>query len=255
MNGLRETARVDFLGLPLLRLTTKEFIDSLVRVAAAPMSDAPVFVTYINAWCTVLAQKDEDYRQLLKRADGVYADGQAIVWASELLRSPVPERVNAADFIVEFCSRAAEAGVSLFLLGSQPAVAESASTHWKTHVPGVHIAGSEAGYFSDGGEAALVRIGDTRPDVLLVGLGVPLQEKWVAANLHRIPCKVVWCIGAMFEYHGKARARAPVWMRRAGLEWLFRLMLEPKRLGRRYLLGNLQFIYLVMRARLFRLSL
>lgn len=245
MANLADFQRIDLLGVPLLRITTAEFIDSVVGEASGTSTAPPLLLTYINAWCAVLAQRNPEYMRLLHKADGVYADGQAIVSASGWLGNPVPERVNAADFIVDFCRRAASANASLYLVGSADGVAAEAARQWEQKVPGLKILGAESGYFTDGGESALTRITQANPDILLVGLGVPLQEQWVTANLSRLSAKVVWCVGAMFEYHGKARARAPVWMRRAGLEWLFRLMLEPRRLARRYLIGNLEFLYYV----------
>lgn len=250
MASLADFQRVDMLGVPLLRITTSQFIETTVHAAAATDNAPPLFITYINAWCVVLAQRNVGYMQLLHKADGVYADGQAIVWASQSLGRPVPERVNAADFIIDFCRHAAAANLSLYLVGSADGIASRAAKQWQAQVPGLSILGADSGYFPDGGEWASSRIADASPDILLVGLGVPLQEQWVIANQPRLHAKVIWCVGAMFEYHGKARARAPVWMRRAGLEWLFRLILEPRRLARRYLLGNLEFLYYVARARL-----
>ena len=239
-NPLSALPRVQFLQVPLVSVTTDGFIDALIAAAKAHVTK-PIFITYLNAWCTVVAQKNAGYRTLLQKADAVYADGQAIVWASRVLSKPVPERVNAADFIVQFCEQAAAGSLTIYLLGSAPGVAKAAAEEWQRQVPALKVVGTHDGYFADGGEALIQQINDARPDVLLLGLGVPLQEQWAAANLHRLHTKVVWCIGAMFEYHGKARARAPLWVRRAGLEWLFRLLLEPRRLARRYLFGTSSF--------------
>jgi N-acetylglucosaminyldiphosphoundecaprenol N-acetyl-beta-D-mannosaminyltransferase len=245
-------AAVDFLGVPLMRTTTAQFIELLIAGSRHKIAGRPRFFTYINAWCAVIAQRNAAYRELLQQADGVYADGQAIVWASRSLGRPVPERVNAADFIVQFCRRAADEELSLYLVGSAENIAPAAAREWQRQVPALTILGAESGYFKDAGEDVIARINAAAPDILLVGLGVPLQEQWVASHLARLNTRVVWCVGAMFEYHGKARARAPQWMRRAGLEWFFRLLLEPRRLGRRYLLGNLEFLYYVARAKMRR---
>jgi N-acetylglucosaminyldiphosphoundecaprenol N-acetyl-beta-D-mannosaminyltransferase len=239
----------DFMGVPLVRCSTGEFIGALVGAAAASDRTAPLFVTYLNAWCTDIAARDAAYSAILHSADAVYADGQAVVWASRFLGDALPERVNAADFIADFCRAAGRAGLRLYLVGSEEGVAASAAKALQAQAPGLAIAGAEHGHFDDGGEAAVARIAAAAPDLLIVGMGVPLQEKWAWANRARLNTRAIWCVGAMFEYHGGVRARAPVWVRKAGLEWLFRLALEPRRLWRRYIVGNARFLGRVMRAK------
>jgi len=241
----RVSAKQEVFGVPLLPLTTHEFMQWMM--ALSEPGDSPKFVTYLNAWCSNVAMRDPEYMQLLQRADGVYADGQAVVWASRLLGRPVPERVNAGDFIVEFCREAQLAGKSMFLLGSAPGVASAAAERFRREVPGLDIRGAESGYFTDGGDRVIGQIHETAPDFLLVGMGVPLQEKWLAQNMEQFNIRVGWCVGALFEYYGEARARAPKWMVKAGLEWAFRLALEPRRLWKRYLVGNAVFLYRVAR--------
>jgi N-acetylglucosaminyldiphosphoundecaprenol N-acetyl-beta-D-mannosaminyltransferase len=238
----------DFMGVPVVRCTTAQFISGFTDTIAAGDMKHPLLVTYLNAWCSNLAASDPEYTAILRDADAVYADGQAIVWASALLGQAVPERVNAADFIVDFCRTAADKGISIYLLGSAEGVAECAGAKLKQSVPGLKMLGTASGYFAGTEETVIARIAAAAPDLLLVGMGVPMQEKWVKSHLGRLNVRAVWCVGAMFEYYGDARARAPVWIRRAGLEWLFRLVLEPRRLWRRYLVGNVVFIARVIRA-------
>ena len=242
LGGLPAT---DFLGVPMLRCTTAEFMSALTERAKLGDPADPAFVTYLNAWCFLVAGGDPDYASILRAGDGVYADGQAVVWASRWCASGgvLPERVNAADFIPDFLRGAVARGLRIRLLGSESGVAARAAERFRAEVPGLLITGADDGYFTDGGEEAVVaRIAADAPDLLLVGMGVPLQEKWAWTNRARLNCRAVWCVGAMFEYYGGARARAPVWTRKAGLEWLFRLFLEPRRLWRRYLLGNARFV-------------
>lgn len=243
--------KVDFLGVPLAAVSTDEFLElflaETLRRRAQPAL-LPYFVTYLNAACSNLAQVDADYRQILRRADLVYADGQAIVWASRWLRQPVPERVNAADFFVEFCRRCAQAGLSLYFLGSQPGVAARAAQHLIESIPALTVLGTESGYFSPDDREILQRIQRAAPDILIVGMGVPRQEQWVVRHLPQLGVASVWCVGALFEYYAGFRPRAPKWMRRAGLEWLFRLALEPRRLWRRYVIGNVVFLARIAKA-------
>ncbi len=247
-------AQLDFLGVPLLRCDTAAFIEWLLaRAATRSETSLPIFVTYLNAWCFLVASEDPDYAVILRSADGVYADGQAIVWASRRLEpeAPLPERVNAADFIIDLLKDAQAQGLSVALLGSEPGVAARAGERFAAAVPGLRLVGCYDGYFShEGGESAVVeQLAKDQPDLLLVGMGVPLQETWAWEHRAQLPVGAIWCVGALFEYFGEARTRAPVWMRKAGLEWLFRLVLEPRRLWRRYLAGNARFIWRVLRRR------
>jgi N-acetylglucosaminyldiphosphoundecaprenol N-acetyl-beta-D-mannosaminyltransferase len=238
---------VDFLGIRLARVTTREFAETLIAWAKAHRRAR---VTYINAMCVNQAADDADYRRCLQSADLVYADGQSVVWAARRFGSPVPERVNAGDFFVEFCRRCAAENLSLFLLGSSAGRAEAAAGRLLGEAPGLSIVGTHHGYLTpENTPHAVAAINAVRPNLLIVGMGVPLQERWLWRHWEEIDVPVAWCVGALFDYLAGAFPRAPVWMRRAGLEWLFRLALEPRRLGRRYLIGNPRFVWRVLRRR------
>lgn len=245
--------RVDVLGVPVARLSTAEFVQTMLTEAQARRGGVqpPALVTYLNAACSNIASADAGYAEILRGADCVYADGQAIVWASRWLAgrgAGLPERVNAGDFIVEFCRAAAERGISIALIGGRPGVASAAAERWNSTVPDLNVAGTWDGFFQNDTElrTAIESIEAATPDIILVGMGVPLQEKWAVEHLVGVKCGAIWCVGALFEYFGEGRRRAPVWMRRAGLEWAFRLMLEPGRLWKRYLVGNVRFVARVL---------
>jgi N-acetylglucosaminyldiphosphoundecaprenol N-acetyl-beta-D-mannosaminyltransferase len=239
----------DVLGVPVVACTTSEFIQTVIPAARRADRDNPLFITYLNAWCSEVASRDAEYADILRHSDAVYADGQVIVWAAKYLGGTLPERVNAADFILDFCRAAVDARARLYLLGSAPGVAAEAAETFRKAAPGLDIAAAEPGYLREDDEAVVARIRAAAPDLLIVGRGVPLQEKWAWALRSKFGCGAVWCVGAMFEYHAGARARAPRWVRRCGLEWLFRLVLEPRRLWRRYLVGNARFLWRLARAR------
>jgi len=207
-------------------------------------------VAYLNAHNVNVVFEDPEYAAILRKAALVYADGMSVVWGWRLLGQTLPCRVNAADFILDFCRRAADEGVSLYLLGSAPSVAERAAERWKASAPGLRIAGTRSGYFGPEDEEAVAEeIRRAAPAILLVGMGVPRQEKWAARWKERLNVPLIWCVGALFEYWGAGRWRAPVWMRRCGLEWAWRLALEPRRLWRRYLIGNARFLRNLWRLR------
>lgn len=234
------------LGVPVCSLAEEDFIAAVT--APQPAGDRPAFITYLNAACSNLAADDPEYRSILEQADCVYADGQAIVWAGSVLGQPLPARVNAGDFIIEFCKACAEAGLSLALIGGRPGVAAAAAQAWKTRVPGLQIVITQDGFFGERYEDVVTDIVSAQPDILLVGMGAPRQEKWAWHHRHQLGRRATWCVGALFEYYGEGRARAPIWMRRAGFEWMFRLGLEPRRLWKRYLVGNCRFVWRTLTA-------
>lgn len=236
------------LGIQIQKITAREFVESVLRMAK---DTRRVFVTYVNAACIDRYFHDAEYARLIDKADLVYADGQAVVWASRFLHQALPERVNAGDFFEEFCRRCAELEIRLFFLGSKPGITQAAVARLKGVLPGLQVVGTHHGFLGQEESEAVVNvIRQGKPHVLVVGMGVPRQEKWVASHRSALEVPVCWCVGALFEYISGQRARAPVWMRRAGMEWLFRLILEPGRMWRRYLIGNLVFVWRVVKYRL-----
>ena len=210
---------------------------------AAERSGPPKIITYLNAHNLNVVFDNPEYGASLCEADLVYADGMGVVWGWRWLGRLVPERVNAGDFILDFCRRAAERKLSLYLIGSRPGVARKAAQRWAAEAPGLVIAGARDGYFPPEREAEIAEeIHRAAPSIVLAGMGVPRQELWTRRWAGAIGAPVVWCVGALFEYYAGERSRAPRWMRRCGLEWTWRLALEPGRLSGRYLAGNVRFL-------------
>ncbi len=243
-----------FLGLPLALLSQADLLEWLARPVRTEDRETvswPRTVGYLNAHMVNLASDDPTQRERLGRFDLLYADGQSVVWAARFLGVEVPERVTAGDFIAPFCQRCAERGVRLFLIGGQPGVAEQTARLWREAAPGLQVVGTAHGFLNETQETALIEtIAHAAPDVILVGMGSPRQEIWAERWAGALAPARLWCVGALFEYSGQGRPRAPRWMRHLGLEWLFRLVLEPVRLWKRYLIGNPLFIGRVLRAAL-----
>ena len=232
-------------GIRIEALTREEFLHTIISWARE--KNRPRLVTYQNAHCINLYFKDADYARIIDQADLVYADGQAVVWASRVLKESLPERISAADFFHEFCELCEKENLSLFFLGSGFGVAEKAAENLKQSCPQLNISGARHGFFSLPEIPPLVsEIKEAKPDILLVGMGAPRQEQFAFRHFKELRVPVVWCVGALFEYVAGITPRAPVWMRRLGLEWLFRLALEPRRLWRRYLPGNVCFLWKVL---------
>jgi len=251
LSKLRAFPNRDICGVGVCRISESEFISYVTSRAfdltysKSEISEPPMFITYLNAACSNIAATDTEYNRILAESDIVYADGQAIVWAAQSLGERLPGRVNAGDFIIDFCRVLTERGISIGLVGGRPGVALRAAEVWRQQVPGLRVSGTWSGFFGEDEAEVIARIRRSNARVLLVGMGVPLQEKWAWHHRDELGVKVIWCVGALFEYYGEGRARAPVWMRKAGLEWLFRLVLEPRRLWRRYLIGNWRFLWRV----------
>ena len=209
-------------------------------------------VSYVNAHVLNQSFTDPTLEEALKRSDIVYCDGYGVRLAARLIGLPVPHRMTGADWIWGLAALCQESGRSLYLLGSDPGSSAEAADALKRWYPTLDVRGSHHGYFeldSAHSERVLEHIAEHRPDILLVGMGTPQQELWVSRCFERIDAKVVWTVGALFDYVSGRTPRAPHWMADNGLEWIFRLVLEPRRMWRRYLLGNPAFLWRVAQER------
>jgi N-acetylglucosaminyldiphosphoundecaprenol N-acetyl-beta-D-mannosaminyltransferase len=223
------------------------------------------FVVTPNADHAVVYQENEKLRKAYSAASLILVDGMPLLLAAKLLRRGVPERVPGSDLVPAlFAAASAESSRSeirknseprplrVFLLGAAPGVAERAAERIHVTWSGVSVVGCYSpplGFEKDPAEndAILARIAAARCDVLVVGLGAPKQELWVAANRERIVAPVALCVGATIDFLAGEKARAPVWMRRVGIEWMHRLASEPRRLARRYLRDAVQLPRLMWR--------
>ncbi len=224
----------------------------LARVLELLDSGARSTVTYANADCLLKATRDREYRRALNSADLVYADGVGVVLGAKLWGCRIPGRSTGADFMPGFCREFARRGSRLFLLGARPGVAAEAAAALARQAPGLVVAGTRHGYFgAEESERIVDEINAARPDVLLVGLGAPAQELWIARNAGRLDARVVWGVGGLFDFLSGRTRRGPKWLWDHGFEWLCRLIVEPRRLWRRYVLGQARFLLVVLRRRLF----
>lgn len=200
-------------------------------------------VSFVNPACVNIAAGNRGYRRILARAAMVLPDGIGIKIAADLMGRPLKQNVNGTDLFAPLCERFEARGASLFLLGGQPGVAERVAAVIHENWPGLRIAGLRDGFFTvaqEGEVAAEVR--KSKADVLLVARGVPMQDVFIDRQLHQLGVKVALGVGGLFDFVSGRINRAPVWMRDSGLEWIYRFMQEPKRMWRRYLLGNFTFL-------------
>ncbi|MGA8531471.1 MAG: WecB/TagA/CpsF family glycosyltransferase [Acidobacteriaceae bacterium] len=205
-----------------------------------------------NAQLVTLAQKDQLFAEAVQKADLSVPDGMSVVLASRLLGVPIPERVTGGDLMERMCAEAARYGFRVFFLGGLPGAAEMAAFNLRQRYPGLNICGTccpPPGFENDPAELLWIEktVEEARPDLLCVAFGAPKQEIWMQRHRDRLGVGVILPVGAAFDTQAGLQRRAPQWMQRNALEWLFRVIMEPRRLWRRYLIGNTQFIFLTLR--------
>ncbi|HYW21783.1 MAG TPA: WecB/TagA/CpsF family glycosyltransferase [Nodularia sp. (in: cyanobacteria)] len=245
--------RVNICGIEIDKYSFDEVLEKIVNHCLS--KGLPEYVVTPNAMHIVGLQKDADFLDIYRRAFLMVPDGVSLLWAAKFLQTPLNGRVNGTDLFEELCAIASEKGLKVFLLGGRPGAAEKAQEVLQARHPNLAIVGTycpEYGFENKPEELELInsKIKAVAPDLLFVGLGAPKQEKWIASNYLSLKVPVSLGIGVSFELVADMVSRAPVWMQNAGLEWLFRLIVEPQRLWKRYVLGNPTFIWLVLKQRL-----
>jgi exopolysaccharide biosynthesis WecB/TagA/CpsF family protein len=202
-------------------------------------------VAFVNAHVINVAAADPSFARVLSGADRIYADGSGMALAAKLAGAPLVDNVNGTDLFPQLCAAAADAGVTIYLLGGKPGVVEKAAETVTAMGYGSVIAGMHHGYVKRHGaeqEEAIAAINASGASMLLVGMGVPDQEIWIARNFGRLNTPVVAGVGGLFDFFAGSVSRAPAPLRAAGLEWTWRLAQEPSRMWKRYIIGNVAFI-------------
>ena len=239
---------IEILGVPINSVTMEGAIEQMERLIR---EGKPSYVVTPNVDVLVQLQTDREFKRIYDGAALVVPDGMPLLWAARLLGAKFKEKVSGSDLFVEFCARAAKKGYRLFFLGAMPGVAAKAAEVLTRRFPGLQVVGTYSpsfGFEKNNEECELIvqKIKDAKPDVLFVGLGSPKQEKWTDRfkDRHRVPVSVM--VGISFDYVAGTVKRAPRWMQNAGLEWSWRLAMEPKRLWKRYLVQDPRFFWLVL---------
>lgn len=209
-------------------------------------------VCVTNAYSLVLMQKDKEFKDITNSASLVVADGEPLTWISKLYGEPIPERVAGPDLVYEFSRRSAKKRYKLFFLGSNSSTLKKMVENLKKIFPSLQIVGAYSPPFKKQfsereNEGMVALINKVKPDVLFVGLGAPKQERWIWKHKDELQVPVSIGVGAAFDFVAGTLKRAPEWMQKCSLEWLFRLYQEPRRLWKRYLIGNTIFIWLVLK--------
>ncbi len=213
-------------------------------------SRQPHFTCVCAVHLVMECQHDPILREMVNRASLIVPDGMPLVWLARLSGQPHVRRVYGPDLMLSFCQRAAQKGYRTYLLGGAPGQPEVLAQKLCARFPGLEVVGTWATPIRplppEENDRVIAEINRAKPDIVWVGLGAPIQERWMAENQHRLEAPVLVGVGAAFDFHSNMVRQAPAWMQRIGLEWLFRLLQEPRRLWRRYLVGNPLFVARVL---------
>lgn len=242
---------IDVLGLDVHVLTRPELLD-LLDGWAARQAGPPKRMYYTNAHVFNVAAGDPDFRRSLNGADVLIFEGFGGCLGAQLLGHERPEQLATMDWMDDFLARLAARGGAIHLVGDEPGVAERCAGEMARRHPGLRIGGTHHGFFAKDGpesEAVVAAVNASGADVLMVGMGNPVQEAWIERHLDDLEVPVVFALGAMFRWYVEEEPRAPRWMRELHLEWLLRLVRHPVRHFRRYVLGNPRFLARVLRQR------
>ncbi len=206
-------------------------------------------VYYVNADCFNRSVRDRDYLEILQKGDYILPDGIGVLLACKMMNVGLKENVNGTDMLPFICEMAVKNDYSLYLFGAKPGVAALMREKLMSAYAGLRIVGERNGYFSeDSTEKEMIdEINKLKPDILLVALGVPAQEKWIEEHYGELPCRLMIGVGGLFDFYSGRIKRAPLWLREMGLEWVFRLIMEPRTKFKRYTFGNSSFLFNFLR--------
>ncbi|WOT06333.1 WecB/TagA/CpsF family glycosyltransferase [Shewanella youngdeokensis] len=241
----RTNAVVSVLGIELDNWTMTELLGELQQAcqsAAQPMQQ----YSFVNADCLNISTKNESYRQCLQQSNRVFADGFGVRLACLTKGLGLKDNLNGTDMFPRLCQLAAEQNLSIFLLGGNDGVAATAASNMQNHYPNLTIAGCHSGYFdvsnAEQNDAVINEINHSNADILLVAMGAPLQDQWLEDNKQQLNCQVGIGVGGLFDFYSNRIKRAPLWLRQMGMEWTYRLLQEPARMWKRYIIGNPAFL-------------
>ncbi|BAY20658.1 glycosyl transferase, WecB/TagA/CpsF family protein [Calothrix sp. NIES-2100] len=245
--------KINIVGVQIDKYSFDEVVERIVEHAL--LGRSPEYVVTPNAQHILTLQKDDHFQEIYRQAYLSVPDGVPLLWAARFLQTPLNGRVNGTDLFEKLCEVAATKGLKVFLLGGRPGAADRAAKILQARHPDFKIVGTHCppyGFESNTAELALInrKITEAAPHILFVGLGAPKQEKWIYANYQQLNVPISIGIGVSFELVAGMVQRAPIWMQKSGLEWFFRLIVEPKRLWQRYVVGNPLFIWLVLKQKL-----
>lgn len=235
--------RILFNSVPFTVISAKELLDQLL---VWHKNKQKRLVQNMNAYGVTTFLKNNKYAEWIRKSDLVYADGWGPVLASKLTNGEaLPERVNVGDFIEKYLSTIPKKYGKVYLIGCEQQTVEETASVLTKKFSNLKVVGSHHGFFDKAEEKKVIsQIAKTKPDLVLVGMGIPHQELFLERNWSRLPAAIYMGVGGVFYYLTQKKSRAPIWMRNYSMEWMYRLFQEPMRLGKRYTLDLLEFVWL-----------
>jgi N-acetylglucosaminyldiphosphoundecaprenol N-acetyl-beta-D-mannosaminyltransferase len=234
--------KVDILGIQVNVIDTDGLHRAITESVKQKRKDV---YAYVNIHAINIARTDERFREFLNSAHVVYCDGEGVRLGARIRGHYLPPRVVLTYWIWELCALFEREKFSVFFLGSTEEFVNEAVARVRERFPGIIIAGAHHGYFAKKGketDAVVELVNGSKANVLIVGFGMPMQEFWIGENLQRLEANVILPAGSMINYTAGRKGLAPKWMANHGMEWLYRFFQEPRRLWKRYLIGNPSFI-------------
>ena len=242
-------SRIKFLNTEVDNLTMNEAIQKIEQLI---LNKKPSYVVTPNVDHIVKLETDKEFQEVYKEADLILTDGMPLIWISKLKKNPIKEKVSGSDLFPRVCKLAADKGYKVFLLGAAEGVAVRAAENLRAKYNGLNIIGTYSPSYGfekkeDEIQKIIELINEVKPDILAVGLGAPKQEKFLYNYRKQLNVPVSLAIGASIDFEAGNMSRAPKWMQNIGLEWLYRLYQEPRRMAKRYLIDDVKIIKLLFK--------
>jgi exopolysaccharide biosynthesis WecB/TagA/CpsF family protein len=243
VTDVQSGADFNLFGIRVINTTMPELLDECEEVLSTGIQTS---IGFVNADCMNKCFTNDDYHQTLRNMNQVYPDGIGVRLASQMFGNGVKDNINGTDLFPLLCERLAGTSHGIFLLGAAEGVAKSTAENMQGSYPGLNISGYQHGFFTPEEEDEVINtINASGASVLMVAMGAPQQEQWIATNRERLNVRILMGVGGLFDFYSGRVSRAPVWIREVGLEWVWRLLQEPGRMWRRYVVGNPLFLYRV----------
>jgi N-acetylglucosaminyldiphosphoundecaprenol N-acetyl-beta-D-mannosaminyltransferase len=238
--------KINLFGIKFSNINMNEAMETITNCVTNNNKSS---INFVNPDCFNLLFSDKEYFNTLKKTDYIFPDGIGIHIAGKIINSPLKQNINGTDMFPFVCELAQKNQFSFYFLGAKESVVNNFNNIISKKYPKLKIAGFHHGYFDKETESKTIieNINKTKTNILLVALGAPHQEKWIEKYKSELDCQVIAGVGGLFDFYSESVKRAPIWMRELGLEWLYRIFQEPKRLWKRYFIGNPLFLYRVLR--------
>ncbi|MFN8489844.1 MAG: WecB/TagA/CpsF family glycosyltransferase [Caldilineaceae bacterium] len=245
----KERQTISLLGVKIDKILVNELLGKIAQVIN---SGGKSTILHVNVYAMNLACELSWFRAYLNQSDIVFCDGFGVKLGAWILGHRIPQRITYADWVWQLAQFAESQNFSLFFLGARPGIAEKAAKHLQEQFPNLRVVGVQHGYFdktlgNSENKAVIKTINALKPNILLIGFGMPIQERWLWENLDQLDINIALTGGAVFDYASGELQRGPRWMTDHGLEWLARLLIEPGRLWKRYIIGNPLFLWRVLK--------